>query len=133
MPFQRAIDAGADSIMTAHVVYEDIDPEYPATISKKIMTGLLRDTMHFDGIAVTDCMEMDAIRAHYGTGEGAVRALEAGCDLLTFSHTYDAVSKAANAIYEAIDSGRLSVRGILRPCPSLQGEVRPHVRPCSQH
>ena len=105
MPFQRAIDAGADSIMTCHVVFEDIDPEYPATISKKIMTGLLRDTMHFDGIAMTDCMEMDAIRAAYGIGPAAVLAIQAGCDVLCFSHTYEAVAEAVNALYKALDEG----------------------------
>ena len=105
MPFQRAIDAGADAIMTAHVVYDQVDPEYPATISKKIMTGLLRDVMHFDGIAVTDCMEMDAIRAAYGIGPGAVLAIQAGCDVLCFSHTYEAVAEACEALYKAVDDG----------------------------
>ena len=105
MPFQRAIDAGADSIMTAHVVFDAVDPEYPATISKKIMTDLLRDTMHFDGIAVTDCMEMDAIKVTYGIGPGAVMAVQAGCDVLCFSHTYEAVAEAANALYRAVEEG----------------------------
>ena len=105
MPFQRAIDAGADSIMTAHVVYDQVDPDYPATVSKKIMTGLLRDTMHFDGIAVTDCMEMDAIKVTYGIGPGAVMAVQAGCDVLCFSHTYEAVAEACNALYRAVDEG----------------------------
>lgn len=107
-PFYKAFAQGVDGLMTCHVVYNDVDPEWPATLSYEIMTKLLREKMHFDGLALTDCMEMDAIRAAYGIGEGAVRALEAGCDMLTFSHTYDAVSKAANAIYEAVESGRLS-------------------------
>ena len=105
MPFQRAIDAGADAIMTAHVVFEDIDPERPATVSPKIMTGLLRDTMGFEGIAVTDCMEMDAIKVTYGIGPGAVMAIQAGCDVLCFSHTYEAVAEACNALYKAVDEG----------------------------
>ena len=105
MPFQRAIDAGADAIMTAHVVYDQVDPEYPATISKKIMTGLLRDTMKFEGIAVTDCMEMDAIKVTYGIGPGAVMAIQAGCDVLCFSHTYEAVAEACNALYKAVEEG----------------------------
>ena len=105
MPFQRAIDAGADAIMTAHVVYDQVDPEFPATVSKKIMTGLLRDTMHFDGIAVTDCMEMNAIKVTYGIGPGAVMAVQAGCDVLCFSHTYEAVAEACNALYKAVEEG----------------------------
>ena len=105
MPFQKAIDAGADAIMTCHVVFEDVDPEYPATLSKKIMTGLLRETMGFDGIAVTDCLEMDAIKVTYGFGPGAVMAVQAGCDVLCFSHTYEAVAEAVNALYKAVEDG----------------------------
>ena len=62
----------------------------------------------FDGIAMTDCMEMDAIRANMGTGEGAVRAIEAGVDILTISHTYEAAKQAVDAIYAALESGRLT-------------------------
>ena len=91
--------------MTCHVVFDDVDPEYPTTISPKIMTGLLRDTMHFDGIAVTDCMEMDAIKVTYGIGPGAVMAVQAGCDVLCFSHTYEAVAEAVNALYRAVEEG----------------------------
>jgi beta-N-acetylhexosaminidase len=105
MPFQRAIEAGADSIMTAHVVFEDVDPEHPATVSKAIMTDLLRGTMGFEGIAVTDCMEMDAIKVTYGIGPGAVMAVQAGCDVLCFSHTYEAVAEACNALYKAVEEG----------------------------
>ena len=114
MPFQRAIDAGADAIMTAHVVYEDIDPELPATVSPKIMTGLLRDTMGFEGIAVTDCMEMNAIKVTYGIGPGAVMAVQAGCDVLCFSHTYEAVAEACNALYKAVEDGIITPERIDR-------------------
>ncbi len=107
-PFREAFRNGCEALMTCHVVYSKVD-DCPSTISKKIMTGLLRESMGFKGIALTDCMEMDAIRAAYGIGEGAVRALEAGCDLLTFSHTYEAVKEAVEAIYAAIESGRLSM------------------------
>lgn len=108
VPFQRAIQAGASAVMTAHVCYDQVDPETPGTLSKVIQTGLLREQFGFDGIAMTDCMEMDAIRASVGTGEGAVRAIEAGVDLLTISHTYEAAKEAAEAIYAALESGRLT-------------------------
>jgi len=107
-PFRAAFAAGADALMSCHVVFDSIDSENPATVSRRIMTGLLRDEMHFEGIAMTDCLEMGAIAATYGTGEGAVRAVEAGCDLLCISHTYNAVSAAANALYAAVESGRLT-------------------------
>lgn len=108
LPFRRGFEAGADAVMSCHVLYENYDPEYPGTLSKKIMTGLLRDRMHFDGIAITDCLEMDAIRAEYGIGKGAVLAVLAGCDLLCFSHTYEAVREAAEALYAAVEDGTLT-------------------------
>jgi beta-N-acetylhexosaminidase len=69
------------------------------------MTDLLRGTMGFEGIAVTDCMEMDAIKVTYGIGPGAVMAVQAGCDVLCFSHTYEAVAEACNALYKAVEEG----------------------------
>ncbi|MBR5751066.1 MAG: hypothetical protein IKX84_01640 [Clostridia bacterium] len=107
-PFRAAVEAGADALMTCHVIFPSIDPDNPATVSKRIMTGLLREEMGFAGIAMTDCIEMNAICVTYGYGEGAVKAIEAGCDMLCISHTYEAVSAAAEAIYAAVESGRLS-------------------------
>lgn len=108
LPFQNAFRAGAEALMTAHVCYTDVDDAFPATLSAKVMTELLRRRQHFRGLAITDCLEMDAVRKTYGIGEGAVLAVEAGCDLLTFSHTYEAVEEAALALYSAVESGRLS-------------------------
>lgn len=108
MPFRKAFEDGAEALMTCHVVFDQVDPDYPATLSHKIMTDVLRNDMHFEGIAITDCMEMDAIKVAYGIGPGAVMAIEAGCDMLCFSHTYDAVAQAAEALYAAVESGRLT-------------------------
>ena len=110
--FREAIREGAEALMTAHVRYTGVDPENPATLSKIIMTDLTRKEFGFEGVIGTDCLEMDAIRAAYGCGEGAVRAIEAGVDLLTISHTYTAVSQAAQGIYEAVESGRISEQRI---------------------
>ena len=108
MTFRRAFEAGADALMTCHVVFEDVDSAYPATLSPAIMTGLLREQLGFTGIAITDCMEMDAVRKCYGIGRGAVLAVQAGCDILCFSHTYEAVAEAAQALYAAVESGEIS-------------------------
>ncbi len=107
VPFANAFAAGADALMTAHVRYTDIS-DHPGTITPEIITDLLRGEMRFEGIAMTDCMEMGAIRSLYGCGEGAVRAIEAGVDILTISHTYEAVKEAVTAIYAAVESGRLT-------------------------
>lgn len=111
-PFQKAFDEGAEAIMSAHVVYPSVDPEWPATLSKVFMTDILRNQQHFTGIVETDCMEMDAVRKTYGIGPASVRAIEAGCDLLTFSHTYEAVKEGVTAIYEAVESGRIPIKRI---------------------
>lgn len=107
-PFRSAFAQGADALMTCHVCFKNYDSKYPATLSHRIMTDLLRDEMGFDGVAISDCMEMGAIRTTCGIGEGAVLAVEAGCDILCFSHTYEAVAEAASSLYAAVDSGRIS-------------------------
>lgn len=111
-PFREAFRLGADALMTCHVLFEEVDPEYPATLSPKIMTDILRHRMGFKGIALTDCMEMEAISKTYGIGAGAVLAVEAGCDVLCFSHTYEAVEEAALALYDAVEQGRISPQRI---------------------
>ena len=94
VPFQTAIDAGADMVMTAHIVYPQIETEtaisaadnreiyLPATLSKTILTDLLRDRMGFQGVIVTDSLIMDAIAKNFGLNEAAAMAINAGADLL---------------------------------------------------
>ena len=94
IPFEAGLEAGADMIMTAHIQYPNIDDTtyiskddgkevyLPATLSKKIMTGLLRDEMGFDGIIISDSMQMDAIATHFDETDAAVLAINAGVDLL---------------------------------------------------
>lgn len=109
-PFEAAIDAGVDAIMTTHVAFPALtgSETRPATVSEAVVTGLLRDDLGFDGLAVTDCLEMDAIADGVGTTEAAVQAIAAGCDLLTVSHSPDAQDAAMRAVYDAVRSGRLS-------------------------
>ncbi len=107
-PFSAAFSSGADALMTCHVKFPAIDDSYPATLSRRFMSDLLRNEMDFQGIAITDCLEMGAIAKTFGVGESAVLAIEAGCDVLCFSHTYEAVSQAAQAIYHAVECGRIT-------------------------
>ena len=107
-PFRAAIAAGVDAVMTAHIALPKIDPSgAPATLSRKILTDLLRDELGFDGVICTDCMQMDAIAARYPAGEAAVRAIAAGADVVTYSSSIQAAKEAATAIRDAIGSGRL--------------------------
>jgi beta-N-acetylhexosaminidase len=110
VPFRAAIEAGVDSIMTAHIAVPALDaPDLPATLSPAIMTGVLRDELKFSGLVVTDALEMGGIAKGYTSGEAAVRALEAGADVLLMPTDPDAAIKAVLA---AIRSGRLTVKRI---------------------
>jgi beta-N-acetylhexosaminidase len=78
-PF-RAARGRVPSLMTAHVVFEALDPEVPATLSRRVITGLLRDELGYDGVVYSDDLEMQAIAARVGVGEAATAAIDAGCD-----------------------------------------------------
>jgi beta-N-acetylhexosaminidase len=109
-PFKAAIKAGIDSIMTAHIVVPSLDPSGdPATLSKPILTGVLRQQLGFKGLIITDALEMAAVRAKYGDAEVAVRAIEAGADQLLLPPAPDVQFKA---VVDAVRSGRISERRI---------------------
>ncbi|WP_226663776.1 glycoside hydrolase family 3 protein [Microbulbifer aggregans] len=88
VPFQAAIDAGVDLVMTGHILYPKIDPDNPATLSKKILRDILRKKMGFDGLIITDSMNMWAMRKNYAPDAAAVRALAAGADLIMLSEEH---------------------------------------------
>ncbi|QFG24394.1 glycoside hydrolase family 3 protein [Actinomadura sp. WMMB 499] len=106
-PFAAAIDAGVPAIMTAHVIVEAIDPELPATLSPKVLTGLLREEMGFDGLIVTDGMAMDAIDENWGTRDATVMAIKAGADVIMSTGDYAASVEAVDALAGALRSGEL--------------------------
>jgi len=89
-PFQAAIDAGVDMVMTAHIIVEAIDPELPGTLSHDVLTGLLREEMGFDGLVTTDALDMAAMAAHWSQEEIAVKTIQAGSDILLNSPDVDA-------------------------------------------
>jgi beta-glucosidase-like glycosyl hydrolase len=96
LPYRRAIEAGVWSVMTAHVAYPALDPSgVAATFSRQILNGVLRRDLGFDGLIVTDALIMEGARAGgAGEGAGAVRALQAGCDLLLYPRDVDGVVAA---------------------------------------
>ena len=103
-PFQAAIDAGVSAVMTAHLLLPALDPERPATLARAVLTGLLRQQLGFGGLIVTDALVMEAISGHYGAGEAAVLAVEAGADLVLMPADAEA---AIEALMAAVESGRL--------------------------
>lgn len=113
VPFKAAIEAGVPALMTAHIVFEQLDSHFPATLSPAVLTGLLRGTLGFRGVITTDCLEMNAIAEGVGVGPGAVLALLAGADMVMVSHHLDLQEEAIRAIEEAVDQGEL-------PLPRLE-------------
>ncbi|HEX5547165.1 MAG TPA: glycoside hydrolase family 3 protein, partial [Ktedonobacterales bacterium] len=111
-PFRRAIEVGIETlaIMTAHVAVPAItgSSTLPATLAPEVINGLLRTQIGFDGVVITDCLEMQAISSGVGIAEGAVRALQAGADIVLISHRYDRQMTGLTAIREAVEQGDLS-------------------------
>lgn len=115
-PFQEAIRSGIDAIMTAHVTFPAIDRTkvvsrkdgreitLPATLSEKVLTGLMRDEMQFTGVVISDAMNMKAITDHFGPVEAAVRAVKAGVDIVLMPV---GLGSASSGLREAVTSGDL--------------------------
>jgi beta-N-acetylhexosaminidase len=108
MPFRAAIEARVATIMTAHVLVPALDETRPATLSKRIVTGLLRDELRYDGVIVSDDLEMKALANDYQVPESAVLAIEAGCDaVLVCSGDVDVQASALEALVYAVETDRL--------------------------
>jgi len=105
-PFKAAIAHHADVIMTAHIVVPGLDrSRLPATMSKTVLTGLLRDRLGFQGVTITDSLQMTGATIKFGPEEAAVRAVVAGADLLLMPRD---LGRAYNAVLAAVKSGRIS-------------------------
>ena len=105
-PFRAAVEAGVDMVMTGHLVMPELDPsETPATLSQPILTGLLREELGFDGVVITDALEMAGVRERYGDDRIPVMALQAGADVLLMPKDLDV---AYQAVLDAVDSGELT-------------------------
>ncbi len=122
VPFKAGIAAGAACVMSYHGKIRAIDPDNPGTLSRKVMTGLLRDTLGFDGVSFTDALEMQAIANAYGAEEAVIRALEAGIDMPLYDVHQGSV-KQHEAIFKAVDKaqrdGRLASEQIRRSLERL--------------
>lgn len=109
-PFQAAIASGVQAIMSAHILVPAID-DVPGTVSRRIMTDMLRGELRFQGLAITDGLEMRGLSDEFGVAEGAVRALIAGCDALCIGGGLadeDVVTEVSAAVVAAVDAGRLT-------------------------
>ncbi|MFC4557583.1 glycoside hydrolase family 3 N-terminal domain-containing protein [Virgibacillus kekensis] len=116
-PFQKAMEQGIDAVMTAHVTFPKIDDtkviskkdgteiSLPATLSKKVLTGLMREEMGFDGIIITDALNMNAIEDHFGPVDAAIRAVKAGTDIVLMPV---GLNDVADGLLNAVKTGEIS-------------------------
>lgn len=104
LPFRAGIAAGADAVMMGHLIIADVDDQ-PALLSHKIVTELLREELGFDGVVITDSLKMQAMTDHYGNGDIAVRAIQAGVDLLLCPQNLE---EAVNALTQAVEDGTVT-------------------------
>ncbi|MFJ3198024.1 glycoside hydrolase family 3 protein [Streptomyces griseoviridis] len=110
-PFRAAIAAGTRAVMSAHILVPALDPDLPATLSRRILTGLLREELGYDGLIVTDGMEMQAISATYGIERGSVLAIAAGADAICVGGGLaddDTVRRLRDALVTAVRTGELA-------------------------
>ncbi len=112
IPFRRVIQSGVASVMITHVKFDALDTENPATMAGAVVEGLLRDTLDYEALVTTDCMEMKAITRYFGSGEAAVRSVLAGIDVVLNSHTVEAQTAAYEAVLSAVKSGRIPLERI---------------------
>jgi beta-N-acetylhexosaminidase len=110
-PFRMAGNR-APALMTAHIVYPALDAEYPATMSRRILHDLLRDEWDYRGVIITDGMDMHAIAGRYGAGPAALRALEAGADMVMALGTPQTQAETIDTIAAAIESGALPMEEV---------------------
>ncbi len=110
VPFKDLINSGISAIMTAHILFPQIESTgVPATMSRKIITDILKKELGFEGLVLSDCMEMKAIQDYYGTVNGARKALEAGVDLIFISHSSSLAREASDELVRALENGELDL------------------------
>ena len=100
IPFISLINQGVNSVMIGHLLFPKIDPIFPATLSKRVVTDLLRSKFKYDGLVVSDALVMNAITNKYSSGKAAVMAFDAGIDLIMMPKDIDeAIDSLADAFY----------------------------------
>ena len=110
VPFQAAAMAGTDAVMTTHILFPQLETEnIPATMSRTILQGLLREKLGFQGLIISDCMMMSAIRKFYGTVEGSLAAVKAGVDIVLICHDMALMEEAWQKVYDEAIAGRISM------------------------
>lgn len=111
-PFVAAIQQGVDAVMSAHIVVPALDPDLPATLSPRVLTGMLRDELGYQGIIITDLMTMGAIATRWETEEAAVLAVRAGADIVLAGGATELPIRTIQALVRAMEEGTLSIERV---------------------
>lgn len=132
IPFRRLIRSRVEGVMTAHIINKSLDPDWPATLSPKIINDILRAQLRFQKVVFSDDMEMKAIADNYGAEESAIRAIQAGCDMLIYRgdngfpvSVYEALIKAVENKKLSKERIEISVQRILNLKRSFPGPKKP--------
>lgn len=112
-PFESAITARVSAVMTSHAIYPALDPGIPATLSERILTGLLRGSLNFNGLIMTDDLEMGAISKKWGVAEGAAASFEAGADILLICGDQEGVLEGIEILRGKLIRGEIPFRRFL--------------------
>ncbi|WP_142339182.1 beta-N-acetylhexosaminidase [Bacillus sp. AFS055030] len=112
IPFKAAIDQNVDAVMVAHILLPKIDPKYPSSMSKMVITSMLRNDLKYDGVVMTDDMTMDAIGKNYNLEKAAVTSILAGSDIIMVAHDPNKVKAVYKEIETAVKNKTISVERI---------------------
>jgi beta-N-acetylhexosaminidase len=121
VPFKAAIDQGVAGIMSSHAVYAALDPERPATLSREVLTHLLRDTMDFQGLAITDDLEMGAIAGQRPVGDAALLAFQAGADILLICKGQEHVAEGCRLLRDCLTHGQIQEERLVQSLKRIEG------------
>ncbi len=119
-PFRKAIEAGVATVMASHLLVREIDDTLPATLSPKVVKGLLRKELGYAGVVVTDALEMKALANHWTPAQISVMAAKAGCDLLALCSGHDAQVEAMESLIRALEAGEIP----FKEAEAAEGRVR---------
>lgn len=108
IPFKNAIDNGADVVMVSSIILSSVESEYPATMSRKVINDILRESLNFEGVIATDDMTMAAITNNYNLTDAVIKSIDAGSDLVLVCHGYEEILNSISAVKEAVINNILS-------------------------
>ena len=131
-PFQYAVENGVATLMTAHVLYQALDAQRPATLSQAIVGRMLREELRYEGVVLTDDLEMHAIIDHYGIEEATVQSILAGCDMPLICKDRDRVVAGMTAMEKAVTEGTVTIERLERSLARiarLKAQYLSHCRP----